>query len=135
MLGIHNLLGILLMFSKFRQIILLVFFDADHSFNRSKYWCNWVSNALVIICNLFYRFYYTNLLILDIHLQIFFVCNLFFNPSVHCPKISTYTLYILTLYLVFCTNQFLTSSLNINYSTEPLVGIIPGVFSFKILKF
>ena len=41
---------------------------------------------------LFYWFKYTNWFILISTSQYFLACNFFFNPSLHCTKISSYDL-------------------------------------------
>ena len=86
------------------------------------------------MCNLFYRSKYTNWLIFICSSQYFLACNILFNPSVYYPKNSAYALYILSPYFVFCTNQLLTSSLNIIYLTETFVVIISGVYGLIRLK-
>ena len=127
MLCLHNILNILNTFSKHRQILFLILFYVDHIFHCFKDLCNWVSTALIITGNLFYCLKYTNCWFLISISKYFLACNLFFHPSVHCPKTSAYYLCIFSSFFVFCRNQLLIFSLKIISITEPFNGMEYGV--------
>ena len=134
MLVLNNIPGVLETFIEHLQRFLFVFFHVDHSFNRYKiyafgYLLSWwlcvisfIALSLPIV-----RFFICIF-------QYFLACNLLLNIHVRFPKISAYALCILSLYFVFRTNQFLTSSINIISLPGPFTGVVPGFIGLIVLK-
>ena len=136
MLGLHNIISILEMFSKLCHILFLILYDFDRIFNWFKDWCNWVLTVLIIICNLFYPFNYTNFLILDMCLPIFYrilICSLFL--SLIAPKLARICILHIVVILCLSHGPIFNFLFIYHFSTETSVGSISGVLGLILIKY